>query len=287
MELDLLGDLLVEMLRFLDSGFDKEIVLQDETTNSAVPAKEMFREIDGRWFMRPDSIPGDLSIKAIGIDQNGLYVESAPLDNDRAKDIIIDELLPVIFDPGKRVFLDVHKKQILASISEVKKVEKNLGPRCLWTVPLKEVVGVRRQSAVKLLDIFYSRGCFEAEDDNEMISAPVSQTQVQRLSLGLQQRLAQEQRPLLSLSTGLNVSGQLELRTELLMLLSLERRIMSMGPEELLDFVVDYVSEHGEDRTKNVLLFTLAGKIKRTMPDLTWKEARKLARKITVFQKSA
>jgi hypothetical protein len=282
MELDLLGDLLTEALKFRDSGFDKELVLRDETTISDITAKDMFREIDGRWFMRQESIPGDLSVKAIAVDGDGLYIETAPLNDKFAKEVIVEEMLPVLFNTKECNFVDIHKQQILVSLSEPKKLEKDLGARCLWTVLLQDVSEIRRQTIIKLIDLFYSRGCFEAEGDEELIAAPISQAMVQKLSLGLQQRLVQEQRPLLSLKNQLNVSGQLQLRTELRMLLTIERRIVSMQPEELLDFVVDYVSEHGEERTKNILLFTIAGKIKRTIPKLTWKEARKLARKVTL-----
>jgi hypothetical protein len=116
---------------------------------------------------------------------------------------------------------------------------------------------------------------------------PTSQQAVQRLSLGLQQKLQAEQRPLLSLKAEARAETRTELRTDLRLLFSLEHRLISMTPEEMLDFVVSYVMEHGEDRAKNVLLFTIAGKVKRVMPKLTWREARQLARNMTQVPKSA
>lgn len=287
MVFDLLGDLLSEALKFADSGFDGELVLRDETSLTDAPAKELFSETDGRWFMRPESLPGDLCIKAIAVDGEGLYLETSPLNDANAREEIAEAMLPVLYDAEKRAFVDVHRQLTLVTISEPKVLEKGLDDRCLWTVPLRDVSTVRRLALVQLLDLLYSRSCFEVSEQKQSVAPPTSMALVQKMSLGLQQRLTVEQRPMLSLKATLGMTAKMELRTELRMLLSLERRIVSMSPEELLDFVVDHISERGEAWTKNVLLFTLAGNIKRTMPKFTWKEARMVARKLTAAEKAA
>jgi hypothetical protein len=281
MELDLLGDLLMETLKFLDSGFDGSLVLRDETTISDIAAKEMFAESEGRWFMRQESIPGDLSIKAIGVDADGLYLETGPLDIPKVTEVVVEEMLPFAFDASGLAFKDMHTGKELVTVSKPVQVEKELGFRSLLTVPLKDISNTRRDAIIKLLDLLYGRGCFMVEQEEGMISVPTSQQIVQRLQLGLQQKLMAEQRPLLSLKAAVQDVQRGELRTELQMLLSLERRILSMGPETLLDFLVEYVTKNGEARAKNILLFTIAGKIKHTMPKMSWKEARELARKVT------
>jgi hypothetical protein len=253
MKLDLLGDLLSEMLKFLDSGFDLNLTLHDETIFSDLSAKEMFRESGGRWFLRAESVPGDPSVKAIGVDKDGLYLEMAPLDRDRAKEVLIEEMLPFVFDAKQSAFLDVHQHISLVNISQSVRPEPNLGLRCLCTVSLKEAIGSRRQAVIKLMDVLWDKGCFVPEEtEEETISAPVSQRIAQRLQLGLQQRLMVEQRPLLALRTELRDAVQLGLRADVRMLLTLEKRLISMTPEEMADFVVQYVAEHGEERMKNI-----------------------------------
>jgi hypothetical protein len=232
--------------------------------------------------MRGESIPGDLSLKAIAVDADGLYLETSQLEPKQVQDTLVEEMLPFSFDATALSFGDMHTGKELVSVSKATQPEKELESRCLLTVNLKDVSSVRRQLIVRLLDTLYSRGCFVAEmEEGGTISMPTSQKMVQRLQLGLQQKLIAEQRPLLSLKTAMHGTTRGELRMELQILLSLEHRILTMTGDELLDFLVDYVTKNGEARAENILLFTIAGKIKRTMPKLPWKEARKLARQVT------
>jgi len=105
MEFDLLGNLLVETLRFRDSSFDENLVLADETTQSRVKAMEMFYRSGTRYFMRQESVPGDLSIKAIAIDGDGLYLETSPLDSDQIRNGHHRRNAPGLFYQGRRDFL--------------------------------------------------------------------------------------------------------------------------------------------------------------------------------------
>jgi hypothetical protein len=246
-----------------------------------LPAKAMFQESGGRWFLRAESVPGDLSIKAIGVDKSGLYIETAPLEPGRVSGAIIEEMLPFSFDADQRIFSDVHTNAKLISFSKPVKPETGLDARSLFTILLKDVSPVRRKSAVRLMDMLYTKSCFAPEETEDIVSAPVSMQQVQRLQLGLQQKLTVEQRPWLALRNKGEGTVQNELGAELRLLFTLERRLISMKPDELLDFIVEYVNKNGEERTKNILLFTIAGQIKQTMPKLTWKEARRLARQIS------
>ncbi len=124
------------------------------------------------------------------------------------------------------------------------------------------------------------------QEEQAVSAAPVTRRPKHRLELrlGLQQRLLIEQRPMLALRGDLQATVQLGLRTDVQALLVLERRLLSMSPDQAQDFVADYVTEHGEARAKNVLLFTIAGQIKRSLPKLSWKEARRLAGRVTSKQ---
>ncbi len=279
MELDLLGDLLTSALKYRESGFDGDVVLHDETTQSDLKAKDMFAKQGERYFMRQESIPGDLAIKAIAVDKNGVYLETAPLNAEEISLVIVDEMMPISF-ASDGFFKDIHTQKILISVSKPVKPEKELGMRCMITALLGDLSSRQQKMSIEVLDLLYTRGCFSVEDE-ETVSAPTSQRIVQRLELGLQQKLSAEQRPLFLLGAYAAAQGRTELRTDLLALLSLEHRILTMDGDELLDFIVEYVGKNGVERTKNILLFTIAGRIKRTMPKLTWKDARSLAKKMS------
>ena len=283
-ELDLLGELLFQALKFLDSGFDASLVLHDCVTHTDLPAGELFSESNGRWFMRADSVPGDLSLKSIGLDGDALYVETAPFDSKRTLELIYDKMMPLAFNHVSRTFCDVHTGATLVTVSEPVKLEPELGERCLWTMQLKGVSQIGRQVSVKMVDLLYSSDCFILEESGETLAFPTTQRMVQELSLNLQQRLQVEQRPMLSLKVSVQdrTEARTELRTDLRLLFTMERRLVAMTEQELLDFVLEYAAEHGEARVKNVLLFTIAGKIKKAMPDkISWRAARTLAKKMT------
>lgn len=139
---------------------------------------------------------------------------------------------------------------------------------------------------VRILDVFYTRGCFTVEEGDEPISMPTSQKVLQRVELNLQHRLMMEQRPLLSVTDSSGVETRTELTFEFRQLLALNYQLLNMSEERLIEFTTEYVQKKGEERMKQVLLFTLAGKIKRTMPKLTWKSARILAKKLSLTSSS-
>ena len=101
-----------------------------------------------------------------------------------------------------------------------------------------------------------------------------------QLQVSLQQRLEIEQRPILSLRQELRPQMLGEMRLELRKLLTIEQKILNMSPQELEEFVVHHAVEHGEERTKSIFLFAIAERIKTVTRELTWRDARKISRKL-------
>ncbi|MCX6702067.1 MAG: hypothetical protein NTX96_02665 [Candidatus Zambryskibacteria bacterium] len=283
MELDLLGEQVMLALRFQESGFDPELELQDEVENQTARARILFSDSDGRWFMRSESIPGHLGIKAIAVDQENLYLETSPIKVEDVRRAIVDRMLPFTFqDDG---FVDVTTGKQLIFLGPVTKPEiEELGLRRLWTIPTHDLDGLRRSMVVRMVDTIYSVDAYEVEEV-EVSSVPViSQASVQRLSqqlqIGLQQRMLLEQRPVLSLSTR-TTGEQTQIQTlELRQIMALNHQLLRMGADELPDFFSRFIEKHGEKAALRVAIFAVAGKVKAAKPSLSWREARQVARKL-------
>lgn len=104
-----------------------------------------------------------------------------------------------------------------------------------------------------------------------------------RLSLTLQIKLDIEQRPILSLGT----DPLPEQRLELQQLLALQFTILRMDDKELLEFMQRYNADKGQKATTSILRFVATYRVKKAKPNLSWKQARemtkKLSRKIRIY----
>ena len=286
MELDLLGEQILLALRFQQSGFDLSLELQDEVENETVRAKELFFEQDSRWFMRGESIPGHLALKAIAVDSDGLYIETAPMKAEEVRKAIIDRMLPFSYQADQMAFVDTTTgKKIILLSSPTKPTDGGveLGARCLCTVLTAELDEICRHAAIRMIDTVYSVDAYEVErDEGDDIGPSASRVNAQRVSLqiqlGLQQRLQMEQRPILSLRIRREIA---QVQTvELRQVMALNQNLRHMKAEEMLKFFARYLAEHGEKAALQVAVFALAGKVKEARPDLNWREARKLARRL-------
>ncbi len=288
MEMDLLGAQLLLALSFQESGFDPELELQDEIGSEKVRARELFSKSDGRWFMRAESIPGHLALKAIAVDESGLYLETSPVKAGEIRDLIVDRMLPFVARLEGETCLgfdDVTTSKELVTLGPATKPEiEGLGLRCLWTVSTAKIDSVRRHAAIQMIDAVFSVDAYHVEemevDAAGINSVGAAQRLAQTLQIGLQQKLRMEQRPVLSLSIGIK-GDQIQAQTlELRQIMALNRRLLQMGPEELPRFFNDYIQRHGEKAALHVAIFAVAGKVKAARPGLSWKEARQVARKL-------
>ena len=76
-DFDLLGGQLFEAVKFARSDFDSAAKLFDHVRNENLAASEMFYADRLRWFMVGDSLPGDVSVKALGVDRRALDKRAA------------------------------------------------------------------------------------------------------------------------------------------------------------------------------------------------------------------
>ena len=285
MELDLLGVQLQLALAFRDSGFAPDLRLEDEVTHEALPAEDMFFQVGNRWYMRPESLPGHLGVKAIGADDDALYLETAPLRIDKIQGIAVERMMPFGYDAENSAFIDLTTGRRLVFIGPAERPEVGgveLDPRCLWTFPFAALDDVRRRAVVELADAAFTADAYELPEEEVSVGPVTSQAAVQRISLkvqlNLQQRLQAEQRPVLSLGTEMRREQVQTL--ELRQILAIDHAIRRMTNEDLVGFFAEYVAKHGEKQALRVAVFALAGKVKSAMPGITWREARRLARKL-------
>lgn len=280
--LDLLGEQLTLVLNFLDSKCNLDLEFKDAVAaGQIVKAKGIFPKLGKGWQMRQESIPGDLAIKSVSFSNNALYLETAPLDVEKAKETIRAKMLPFSYDEKKHCFMDSSTEKRLASIGPVSKPthEKTVfAPRCLWTIPLRNLDEIRRRAVVQLIDALYTADAYirdGIELDDGLMSGERGRPDM-KLLMSFQMQLEMEQRPMLSDELTVRQEQRLEIRQ----IFTLQNLILHMNEQQLIEWVVKETTEKSEVMTIRVLHFVLAGKIKRAQPKLTWKEARDLARKL-------
>lgn len=280
----LLGRQLAAALAFAKSRFDAVVVLDDAVTGEQKPAAEMFEQKGRRWFLRADSMPGDLALKAIAVTDVSLLLETAPVRPEALAQVIEDADIPLAWNSADAfTFGDrrAHACYLHRRDGKVTVDGKALRVwRSLWTIPHKRgTTSPSVMAAVSLADRAFEDYVY---DDEKMVvdaldagnaSTPRAQRREMRLELGFQQQLALEQVPVLTLGE------RLEQRMELAGILGLQRKLLSMTDEQVAAWVASDPSEEGQRRAMNVLVFVLAGKIRKARPDITWKDARAAARK--------
>lgn len=277
--MDLLSLQLVQVLQFISMDFNQEMIFND-CILSEVPTGGQFFYPQGRlWFMRNESIPGETSLKAIAFDKKAIYLETGELDVDLAREIIHDHKLDCVINVTRRRITTSGRKTTLFEYGEAVKLkfeDSELEPRIQIKIPL----GNNQMSGIDLVDKLWSFGAFKtAKDEDEVGTAKYGERSMKlQLNLGLQQRLFLEQRPMLLLNQRTQLKP--ETRTELGGVMAQQTRLLSMSPEELEGYVAEYAFENGEKRTQSILDFVLAGKVKKVKPQLTWIDARAIARKL-------
>lgn len=288
---DLLGDLLMNALKFAESGFDTTLIVVDSVRfEQKTPCSEMFERQDDRWFVRSDSLPGTLEVLAVAVDADSILIETAPLDNAAVVRILREQKCDVVYSAGQLMVGDT----VVAEVADPVKPEELLVARCLWTIPWRQLGTMERLAAVLAADTCYSYGGFtETEagknEDNYNESAAPRKAELQ-MRMVLQQTLSMEQRPMLSLKQEMRPQQKAEqvmtMRTELGLLFSQQQQILKMSEEELEAWALRDQSTEGKRKALNTLHFVLAGQIRKALKvvncrgereTLPWKEARLIA----------
>lgn len=287
----ILGRQLMAAIEFARSGFDASVMLDDSITGCQMRTGDMFEQKGRRWFLKQDSLPGDLNVKAVAITESSLIFETAPVDPNEANQLAQDKKLSLRWDKAEAFKYGDHRQHacyLHRRQSSLKVDGQTVSVlRSLWTIPCKRgVTNPSVMAAVALADLVFEQGVYEeapmiadalsTSDESASVSAASPSVSrgpnSMRLELDFQQQLVLEQVALASMSL------QTEQRTELRYLMAMQRRLYGMNDEEILAWVTSDPSREGQRRALNVLVFAVAGKIKSAQPDISWKQARAAAR---------
>lgn len=282
--LDYMGKLLLSLIGFIRSKFDQNVEYDDLVKQERVKAGELFVLSGARWFVRSESLPGYSWIKALGSGDRRIWIESSPLDPVQVQELIVKEGHPFRYDAERGiVFNRVDTPVIRISKSEVPKFgQSQLAPRTLWAIQLRSLTRPGQDRLlIRFIDRLFDQCCFIL-GENE-VSASGGAVAPGRLelqqSLGLVQELQIEQRPVLSLVQEQKLTGRPELQQlQLQKLLAVQQAIIRMDPEQLAKFTEEKLAELGAKGLLHLFNFVIAGKVKRVRPNLSWPEARKIAR---------
>jgi len=274
LDFDLLGKQLLVALRFAEQGFPEDEVFECAVTQSSAPAGELFKKSGKRYFMRADSLPGHVAVKALGVSATHLFLETTRLDLERAKEVCEEESLPVVFTT-QRVEKD-GRQLVEFKYPTSQQTKKGMGNRCLWSMKWSGLPAAERKLLLRAADAVYSHDAYESYEEGVSLPQEVvtsvqgAQKMELRLNLELQQRLVQEQRPELSL--------EMELRPEIM--LAMVQRIKRMTSEEVVAEAMKDPSPAGQRKFVNWIVCTLAEPVVKANPNTSWREARAAIRKL-------
>lgn len=275
-EMDILGDQLMATLAFARSGFNPETELQDAVHDEAILAGKMFYKSGKRWFMVQDSLPGDINLKAIAADADGILLETAPLNGKKVAEALWEEKVAANFRDDR--FLSLNDAELARLVPARRKLPKKIAPRQLWTIPWSKLSEHDQQLAVEVMDTISSADAYEQ-------AAPLSGVNLSAagmlakpsldLRMDLRQMLELEQRPILT--------GRLDTSLELQGIMAIQHKLLTMTQDEIEAWAAAEVQKpDGERRVRNILVFVMARRIRDAMPErkMSWKQLRAAARKI-------
>lgn len=272
---------LMQAVLYALSGFDKTLMLFDVVTSNRIAAGDLFEKMGKRFFMKGESVLGDMCLKAIAIDTKALFIETSPLDADEVKRTLQEEEMGVTYDPLHGLFKAGKTTLIRITTRPFNAAEEGLAPRCLWTISWPKLSLEERELAVCVADAIYGQNAFShdvVDGDSGAFASSGTPRQEQRLQLGLLQQLQMEQRPVLSMEYNYEARAELQMSQELRHLLVMQHRMDGMGETELQE----YLAAAGPTMAMKTFLFVLAGRFKRALAEqdreVTWREARRLAR---------
>ncbi|MCC7522348.1 hypothetical protein IT407_00895 [Candidatus Uhrbacteria bacterium] len=246
-----------------------------------VPGSLIFTGGKGkRRYMQYERLPPSPYIKAIGVDDNTLFIELSPLDLERLKKADMPE--------GIRFELDRHqvwhtgkRRRKIAWVSNFKDNE-----RWLWMVEWSRLPQDNLDAAIGMLDRFLEDGLFQGK--KQPPRSPHSAEKPLEKRLGMQLELIQEQVPELMLNDKLTQSSELNQgMTQELQLQQLQRfeRWLSRNPVEAIQDALDKDdSPEGQARLVKFIEFKMARDVREAAKssgrEIAWSEARQIVRKL-------
>jgi len=270
----LLGQQLLNAVQFWRKKFDLDLRFIDPVTQDRATSGMLFKINGKKWVMRSESLPGQIGIKALGVDDINLYVETSQIVDADMADLLLNNQLDFRFDPVKRIFMSKSNESFSVKLSTRERHQR----RCLWSIPLSGIPESDIDQAVSLVDMVSIENAFENGESEGLSSSASPATMMLRLDTSIVQVLENEQVP--ELLIGVETALHIEQSMQITQLLQLQFAIMRMSGDELVAFVQRDTSEEGQKKALKVLHFVVTGKIKKAKKELSWKDARSLAWKL-------
>ena len=278
-ELDLFGEILTNCVEFARQDFSVGLVLHDGVQDEHLQAGRMFQpdEESRRWAMSQDSLPGDLAIKAVAVNKQRILLEIAPVDLERAREVLLDRGVPASIHPAQ--ICNAFGTPVARRMSEhIGNAAQGISPRQLWAIPWTrpQLCAI----AIQVFDAIYTASAcsIEGMEDAEGGGSVATQQSMQ-MRMSIQLQLQQEQRPVLLLE------GRTDLltvqRQELRGIMGLQHRVLRMTPDELETWAANEAAKPGGARkVYDAIVFAMAGRIRAVRPSFNWREARQHARRL-------
>ncbi len=282
-ELDYFGELLLNVFAFIDAGFDTSMTVEDSVLSESVEAGVFFENINNRFHVRSASLPGDPAICAVAFDTTALMLEISPVDVAKVEELIVNGKHPFTFRAKRREFLDANGRLVfsISGVSHQKFEGITLPPRAMAVIPLKGLDKLQRGQVIELIDQMFTVSVFKPIPDNSLEVSLKKPELRMEINMSLMHTLELVQRPMLSIRGVGTVGWRQSQQMGIQQLLSLQHAISRMSRAELEEYTKKEVAKRGEGAVLRAFLFVIAGRIKSAKPTLTWKQARKLADKMT------
>jgi len=268
---DLLGEIVMNCYRFRKNEFDQKLNLFCPVNNQEVEAGEMFVKKRGKqksYLLKNDFLPADANIKAIAVSTDEIQIESSPLDEEYLQNDLVNSFDTGIKYNSRSAYNVVIQQEKTHIISFLKRND-----RWVWFIYIRNMK--KQQDLIcRIVDRIYSDQYFVNTVGLEEI---VPQKIMPALGI-LQQveqtlRLEQTPRLIMGMQTKPSISQMPKIHT-------LQSMIMKMEPKDLEEFLLKDLSLEKAKKYMRVFIFVITRKIKDVMPNLTWKEARNLARQM-------
>ncbi len=279
-DLSYVGQIIVNLLAFVSSKLNLSQTHYDMVNGEEVVAAEMFIRYGSRWFVRSESLPADMSLKAIGFDSRAIYIETSPIDGSAMMEFIVERNQIFSYDSSGGTIHN-QKSSVVGRVSKLEKPrvgENELSPRVCWVIPFGPTLRDREQKLVRFIDQAFEAGVFLIEDEPAIDKVPTGEMELKQ-NMQMVQRLQIEQRPVLALQ-GVGQMDAAMRQTQVQRLLAIQQRVIRMTPDEMTKFAAEKLVELGERKVHQLFLFILAGHLRRAKPTLTWPQARELAHRV-------
>lgn len=292
---DELGYLGKQIFLAIEASAHPDQIFHCEIQDKDLSGKELVGDKQNNLrFLTFDSLPGSIHIMAIGLNDEAIFVELSPYDQEEVDQLLQDDGAPVGFRVSEKGIFQGKTK--LASVTYgSKEVAEEHGDRVLWTIQ-RSLSQEQLHSAIRILDFLDIDVAYRQDEYVDYAQAPSahgSRGPKLEMRLALKMDIIQVQVPVLAL----HQNQELGIHPDQLQIMQLRQLQcfefwLERDPEGALNaFVERDPSPEGQKQLTRFIQFALARKVKNaaasTGTEIPWKFARKIVRRISSRPASA